>query len=82
MKIPGVGEGIEDWSQHRIIRKKAKIQAVVLIIASSGLILFRGQIPSSVKFIVLSILGLVLLFLLSRPSRAVNEDQLCSKERE
>ena len=68
MKLPGVGGGIEDWKKHRMIRKKAKVQAIILIFISGVIIFLKQGIDLYLKLGVLSILVIICLFLLTRSS--------------
>jgi uncharacterized membrane protein YbaN (DUF454 family) len=68
-KLPGIGEGVEDWQKHRIIKTKAKVQSVGLIIISAVWIYFIETIRFEVKLVVWSILICVVTFLLTRKSK-------------
>lgn len=68
LKIPGIGEGIRDWTKYKIIRKKAKIQALVLLAISGVVVSLKNHLSFSVKMTTISILLGVLIFLWSKPS--------------
>jgi uncharacterized protein len=69
LKIPGIGSGIEDWQKYRVIKTKAKIQAIILLIISATVILFKDNIHLGIKIGTLSLLLGVLIFLITRRSR-------------
>ena len=68
LNIPGVGEKIEDWQSHRVIKTKSKIQAIVLILISAGVILLKEELLIEIKIATLCVLSFVTIFILLRPS--------------
>ena len=68
LRIPGFGERIAEWQKFKIIRKRAKIQAIIIICASVMYLFFKGTLSTSVKVIALSSLALVVIFIATRPS--------------
>lgn len=68
LNFPLIGEGMNDWKKHRVIRKKAKIQAITLIAISIILTLLRESILIEIKIVVSLVLTLVCIFLYTRNS--------------
>ena len=68
LRIPGFGERITEWQKFKIIRKKAKIQAITIICVSGMYLFFKDTLSTSVKVIALSSLALVIIFIATRAS--------------
>ncbi|MDB2426192.1 YbaN family protein [bacterium] len=68
LKIPIIGEGIDDWKKHKVIRKRAKVQAVILLIISGVIIVLKDSLHFNLKIAILAILVLVLSFIVTRSS--------------
>jgi len=68
LKIPGIGEGVEDWQKFKVIRKKAKFQASVLLVTSAIIVYFKMPLDFQFKFTVIFILSCVLIFVWTRNS--------------
>ena len=68
LNTPGLGNAIKDWNNSRVIRKKAKIQAMALIVLSGTLIIINQNISNNIKWIACSVLVIILAFILSRSS--------------
>lgn len=74
------GESITQWHEHGVISKKAKALAAIMLILVMGLRIPSLDVHLIIKVVANSILLGVLLFVLSRPSKAkhksINQDNL------
>lgn len=69
LKIPGFGARIDEWQRYRIIRLSAKIQAIALIVVSGVYLAYKESLSIWLRAGVISILLVVILFLVTRPSK-------------
>lgn len=65
---PFIGSGIRDWEEHRMIRKRPKIIASLLIVGLFSYTLIFVSVPIWIKVTVALIGVSVLTFILTRPS--------------
>jgi len=63
------GPLIRDWQQHRVIRPRAKLMAVIMIVVVMGLSLTLGSFPIVFKVISAAIGAGVILMICSYPSQ-------------
>ncbi len=63
---PRFGPMIHDWREHGVISRRAKIVAVITVVASISISVIRLDLPWSA--VALAIGVIVLTFILSRPS--------------
>lgn len=63
------GKMIHDWTEHRMIRKKAKITAIVTILISAIFPLYVVDLPILLRVGIGLTLAAVILYIATRPSR-------------
>ncbi|MCB0422803.1 MAG: YbaN family protein [Bdellovibrionales bacterium] len=68
LKIPGFGPRIEEWQRYRIIRRSAKIQAVVIILASATYLALKESLNVWIKLGSLLVMAWVVVFIWTRRS--------------
>ena len=69
LALPWAGPSIRDWQDHRVVRTRAKILCATMITASSFFLSQNSTIPLIARFLVISILLSVLIFVVSRKSK-------------
>ena len=68
INLPKIGGQIKDWNEHGVISVKSKIFCVISIICVTIWISFFLEVHYIVKLVIPSILILLLVFILTRPS--------------
>lgn len=68
LSLPFAGAAIEEWSQHRIIRVRAKILCSLMIILSLAALWMFSPVSVVLKSILTILLSSVLAFVLTRKS--------------
>jgi uncharacterized protein len=66
---PQFGPPLKDWTEHRVIRPRAKILAVSCIAASVGWVLLTHPLAPWLKVVVAGSCTLIVVFLLRQKSR-------------
>ena len=69
---PHLGSLIQEWENHGVIRKRAKIISTLMIISLFSFTLIYVQVSLLIKALVMLIGFSVLLFILTRPSEEKN----------
>lgn len=69
---PHFGPYIDDWEKHRIIPIRGKVMAVGMMSASALWLGFGTSIPPLVLIGVVTVMAIVALYILTRPSRPKN----------
>ena len=70
LKIPIFGKALRDWDEDRVIRPKAKAEAILLLATSGGYIwYFREQIPIYAKVTMTITLVIIGVFILRQKSK-------------
>lgn len=69
LNLPLAGEGIKEWQDHRVIRPRAKVLCVTMILFSLTLIYLNSNISIKIKVPVTLTLVSVGLFVVSRKNQ-------------
>jgi uncharacterized membrane protein YbaN (DUF454 family) len=74
MTHPKLSQPLLDWQVNGVIRLKAKILATILILVNASFPLFIiKDIPGTIKITLCIVLGLVLMFIWTRPSKPLTK---------
>lgn len=69
MDHPRFGPAIRDWRGRGVIRRRAKVTAAVMLLASGLIIVFLPGVRALIRTMVLMILAAAGVYVLSRPER-------------
>jgi uncharacterized membrane protein YbaN (DUF454 family) len=68
--IPHFGDAIIDWEKHRVIRRRAKVSASIVLVIVMGTSMIFAPITNTIRFIMAFIGVSVLIFIWTRKSHA------------
>jgi uncharacterized membrane protein YbaN (DUF454 family) len=83
LSLPVAGEGMRDWNNNRVIKPRAKILCVSMIMGTLVVMFYNAGIPLILKICISSILVGVGIFVIcqkSRPSGPQSRESLQSKQ--
>lgn len=69
LRQPLFGPAIKDWQEHRMIRTRAKVQSIAMILAGYGFLFAFFKLHISAYITLVLIAFSVITFIVSRPSK-------------
>lgn len=69
LSLPIAGPAVNEWSEHRVVRTRAKILCAMMITLSLVIIWWRVQVPDVLKIGLTILLTSVCAFVVTRKSR-------------
>ena len=66
---PRLGATARDWELHRVVPRRAKVSATLVMLTSALLMVFVFEVPTAIAITAILTMAIVLAWLLSRPER-------------